>query len=118
MVRITTILSIFDRLINTGMFNLPKRKFVDMLYNNGILEGADKIYRRLWNLERINQKIVFNQMYGSSTGFLKEEIEFLRQFSKINGTMTYRKQIRRIVKESKNLKVTDYLSYPEGTLRG
>jgi len=107
------VLSIFDRFIDTGMFNLPKRKFVDILYENGIFEGADKIYRRLSNLERINQKIVFNQMYNSNIGFLKEEIEFLQMFSKIDGTMTYRKQIKKIVKESKNLKVTDYLSYPE-----
>src|SRR5262245_18092996 len=40
------------------------------------------------------QKIVFNQMYNSNIGFLKEEIEFLQMFSKIDGTMTYRKQIK------------------------
>jgi hypothetical protein len=103
------VLSVFDRIIDTGMFNLPKRRFVDMLYDNGVSEGTDKIYRRLLNLERINQKIIFNQMYNSNTGFLKEEIEFLRQFSKIDGKMTYRKQIRSIVKESEDLKITDYL---------
>jgi hypothetical protein len=103
------ILSVFDRLVDTGMFNLPKTKFADILSKNGIFEGTDKIYRRLSNLERINQKIVFNQMYSSNTGFLKEEIEFLRQFSKIDGRLTYKKNIRKIVKESKNLKVTDYL---------
>ena len=109
------ILSLFERLVDTGMFNLPKRRFVDTLYDNGILEGADKIYRRLSNLERINQKIVFNQVYNSRTGFLKEEIEFLRQFSNIEGKMIYRKQIKRIVKESKNVKITDYLSYTKYT---
>lgn len=103
------VLSVFDRLVDTGMFNLPKTKFADILSKNGIFEGTDKIYRRLSNLERINQKIIFNQMYNSSTGFLKEEIEFLRQFSKIDGKLTYKKNIRKIVKESKNLKVTDYL---------
>lgn len=103
-------LSLFERLVDTSMFNLPKRRFVNTLYDNGILEGADKIYRRLSSLERINQKIVFNQVYNSNTGFLEEEIEFLRQFSKIEGKMTYRNQIKRIVKESKNFKVTDYLN--------
>jgi hypothetical protein len=29
----------------------------------------------------ISQKIVFNQLFNSNAGFLKEEIEFLRQFS-------------------------------------
>ena len=95
------------------MFNLPKRNFASMLYDNGIMAGADKIYRRLSNLERINQKIVFNQLFKSNTGFLKEEIEFLRGFSEINGKMSYRSSIRTMIKESKNLKVTDYLSCPE-----
>ena len=104
------ILSLFERLVDTSMFNLPKRRFVNTLYDNGILEGADKIYWRLSNLERINQKIVFNQVYNSNTGFLEEEIEFLRQFSKIEGKMTYTNQIKRIVEESKNFKVTDYLN--------
>lgn len=104
------ILSVFERLVDTSMFNLPKRRFVNTLYDNGIVEGADKIYRRLSNLERINQKIVFNQVYNSNKGFLEEEIEFLRQLSKIEGKMTYRNQIKRIVKESKNFKVTDYLN--------
>jgi len=104
------ILSLFERLVDTSMFNLPKRRFVNTLYDNGILEGADKIYRRLSNLERINQKIVFNQVYNSNTGFLEEEIEFLRQFSKIEGKMTYTNQIKRIVEESKNFKLTDYLN--------
>ena len=89
---------------------MPKRSFAGMLYDNGITEGVDKIYRRLSNLERINQKIVFNQLFNSNTGFLKEEIEFLRGFSEINGNMSYRSSIKTMIKESKNLKVTDYLS--------
>jgi len=72
-----------------------------------------KIYRRLSNLERINQKIVFNQLFNSNTGFLKREIEFLRRFSEINGKMSYRSSITTMVKDSKNLKVTDYFSCPE-----
>lgn len=107
------VLSLFDRVIETGMFNLPKRSFASMLYDNGIIAGADKIYRRLSNLERINQKIVFNQLFNSNKGFLKEEIEFLRGFFEINGKMSCRSSIRTMIQESKNLKVTDYLSYSE-----
>ena len=103
------ILSVFDRIVDTGMLSLPKRRFVELLYENGIVEGTDKIYRRLSNLERINQKIIFNQVYNSSSTFLQEEIDFLREFSKIDGKMTYKNEIKRFLKESKNLKVTDYL---------
>jgi len=107
------LLSIFDRVIETGMFNISKRSFVSTLYDNGIVAGADKIYRRLSNLERINQKIVFNQLFNSNAGFIKEEIEFLRGFSEINGKMSCRSSVRTMIQESGNHRVTDYLSSTE-----
>jgi hypothetical protein len=103
------ILSVFDRNINTGMFNLSKRRFAKTLGENGIVESIEKIYGRLRTLERINQKLVFNELYNSNPGFLKEEIEFLRQFSSIKTAMTYRKQILSYVKESENDKISNYL---------
>lgn len=103
------ILSVFDRNINTGMFNLSKRRFAKTLGENGIMEGIERIYGRLRTLERINQKLVFNELYNSNPGFLKEEIEFLRQFSNIKTAMTYRKQILNYVKESENDKISNYL---------
>ena len=51
------VISVFDRIVDTGMFNIPKRRFVKTLLDNGISEGIDKIYRRLSTLERINQKL-------------------------------------------------------------
>jgi hypothetical protein len=102
------ILSVFDRNINTGMFNLSKRRFAKTLGENGIVEGIERIYGRLRTLERINQKLVFNELYNSNPGFLKEEIEFLRQFSSIKTAMTYRKQILSYVKESENDKISNY----------
>jgi hypothetical protein len=103
------ILSVFDRNIHTSLFNLSKRRFTKILLDNGIIEGIDRIYARLDTLERINQKLVFNELYNSNPGFLKEEIDFLRQFSTIKTAMTYRKQIAAYVIESKNEKITDYL---------
>jgi UDP-N-acetylmuramyl pentapeptide synthase len=79
------------------------------LIENGIVEGIDKIYRRLQTLEHINQKLVFNELYNSNPGFLKEEIEFLRQFCKVQAAMTYKKQIEACILESKDNKITDYL---------
>jgi hypothetical protein len=103
------VLSVFDRSIHTGIFNLSKRKFAKTLIENGIVQGIDRIYWRLQTLERINQKLVFNELYDSNPGFLKEEIEFLRQFSSIKAAMTYRKQIEACISESKDNKITDYL---------
>ena len=103
------ILSVFDRNINTGMFNLSKRRFAKALRDNGIVEGIERVYGRLHTLERINQKLMFNELYNSDPGFLKEEIEFLRQFSSIKTAMTYRKQIINCIKESENDKISNYL---------
>ena len=103
------VLSVYDRIISTGMFNFSKRRFVKTLLEHGIVEGIDKIYRRLETLERINQKLAFNELYDSNPGFLKEEIEFLSNFSKLKVSMTYNKQIGACILESKNNRITDYL---------
>src|SRR5919106_741049 len=103
------ILSVFDRNINTGIFNLSKRRFAKTLEDNGIVEDIERIYGRLCTLERINQKFMFNELYNSDPGFLKEEIEFLRQFSSIKTAMTYRKQILNYIKESANDKIINYM---------
>ena len=68
-----------------------------------------RIYGRLRTLDRINQKLVFNELYNSNPSFLKEEIEFLRQFSSVKTVMTYRKQIANYVKESENDKISNHL---------
>jgi hypothetical protein len=102
------VLSVFDRNINTGIFNLSKRRFTKTLFDNGIVDGVDRIYLRLLTLQRISQKLVFNELYNSNPGFLKEEIEFLNQFSTIKSAMTYRKQIAECIQESEYKKMTDY----------
>jgi hypothetical protein len=103
------VLSVFDRNINRGIFNLSKRRFTKTLLDNGIVDGIDRIYLRLLTLQRISQKLVFNELYNANPGFLKEEIEFLYQFSTIKSAMTYRKQIASYIKESEYKRMTDYL---------
>jgi hypothetical protein len=103
------VLSVFVRFVNDGMLNLPKRSFVNVLHDNGILKDANRLYHRLAILERINQKIVFNALFNSRIGFLKGEIEFLQEFSKIKSRVSYINEAKKIVNDSKNLKVTDYL---------
>lgn len=100
--------AVFDRQIDTGMFNLSKRRFAKTLLDNGVVEGIDKIYRRLSTLERIYQKLVFNELYNSNPGFLKEETEFLRQFSSIEIVMTYTRQMATYIEQSENEKISDY----------
>jgi len=114
------ILSIFNRCIMNGIFNIPKRSFMKLLINNNItnkISDMVKIYYSLITLEQINQKLVFNYLFRSEENLnidflLKEEIDFLNQFcnfSKLPSEKTYKKQIKKLIKDSRNYLITDFL---------
>jgi hypothetical protein len=114
------ILSIFNRSIMNGIFNIPKRSFMKLLINNNItnkISDTVKIYHSLITLEQINQKLVFNYLFRTEenliTDFLlKEEIDFLKQFcnfSKLPSEKTNKKQIKRLIRDSGNYLITDFL---------
>lgn len=114
------ILSIFNRCIMNGIFNIQKRSFMKLLINNNItnkISDMVKIYYSLITLEQINQKLVFNYLFRSEENLnidflLKEEIDFLKQFcnfSKLPSEKTYKKQIKKLIKDSRNYLITDFL---------
>ena len=113
------ILSIFNRSIMNGIFNIPKRSFMKLLINNNItnkISDMVKIYHSLITLEQINQKLVFNYLFRSEENLnidflLKEEIDFLKQFcnfSKLPSEKTNKKQIKKLIKDSRNYLITDF----------
>ena len=115
------ILSIFNRCIMNGIFNIPKRSFMKLLINNNITNKISemvKIYHSLITLEQINQKLVFNYLFRSEEEnldldfLLKEEIDFLKQFynfSTLPSEKTNKKQIKKLIKDSRNYLITDFL---------
>jgi hypothetical protein len=114
------ILSIFNRCIMNGIFNIPKRSFMKLLINNNITNKISemvKIYHSLITLEQINQKLIFNYLFRSEENLninflLKEEIDFLKQFcnfSKLPSEKTNKKQIKKLIKSSRNYLITDFL---------
>jgi hypothetical protein len=114
------ILSIFNRCIMNGIFNIPKRSFMKLLINNNITNKISemvKIYHSLITLEQINQKLVFNYLFRSEENLtldflLKEEIDFLKQFynfSTLPSEKTNKKQIKKLIKNSRNYLITDFL---------
>jgi hypothetical protein len=114
------ILSIFNRSIMNGIFNIPKRSFMKLLINNNItnkISDMVKIYHSLITLEQINQKLIFNYLFRSEENLninflLKEEIDFLKQFcnfSKLPSEKTKKKQIKKLLKDSRNYLITDFL---------
>ena len=114
------ILSIFNRCIMNGIFNIPQRSFMKLLINNNITNKISemvKIYHSLITLEQINQKLVFNYLFSSEENLdldflLKEERDFLKQFynfSTLPSEKTNKKQIKKLIKDSRNYLITDFL---------
>ena len=114
------ILSIFNRCIMNGIFNIPKRSFIKLLINNNITNKISemvKIYNSLITLEQINQKLVFNYLFRSEENLdldflLKEERDFLKQFYNfftLPSEKTNKKQIKKLIKDSRNYLITDFL---------
>ena len=114
------ILSIFNRCIMNGIFNIPKRSFIKLLINNNItnkISDIARIYQSLIILEQINQKLVYNYLFrveeDLDTDFLlKEEIDFLNQFSnffRLPSEKIYTKEIKKLIKNSRNHLITDFL---------
>jgi hypothetical protein len=102
------ILSVFDRLLTNSMFNIEKRKLTKLLIDNGINKNTDKIYRCFANIQRINQKLAFSQLYNENLRFIKEEIEFIQSLVNIPN-FSEKKQIIDLIKQTTNTKITDYL---------
>jgi hypothetical protein len=114
------ILSIFNRCIMNGIFNIPKRSFMKLLINNNITNKISemvKIYHSLITLEQINQKLVFNYLFSLEENLdldflLKEERDFLKQFynfSTLPSEKTNKKQIKKLINDSRNYLITDFL---------
>jgi hypothetical protein len=102
------VVSKFDRLISSGVLNLKKTILAKALDGNGNSTNS-KIYSRLVALEHIFQKIIFNQIYFENLGMTERELEFLQMITGITPPSQERKTISKLIKETANTKMTDYL---------
>ena len=74
------------------------------------------LFISILTLEQINQKLVFNYLFRAEENLdidlLNEEIDFLHQFcnfSRLPSEKTNTKQIKRLIKNSRNYLITDFL---------
>ena len=103
------VLSVFDRLVTNGLFNISKRGLVRLLINNGMGDTKpEKIYRCLSQIQRINQKLAFNEFYDEKMKFGKDEIEFIKKLIGID-TFSDRWQLEKLIEQTTNSKITDYM---------
>ena len=103
------VLSVFDRLVTNGIFNISKRRFARLLIDNEMAyKKRDKIYRCLSHIHRINQKLAFSEFYHEKINFEKHEMEFIRKLMDID-TFSDKKQLKDLIEETTNSKITDYM---------
>jgi hypothetical protein len=102
------LLSVFDKLITNAMFNIQKRRLARILVENGITAKIDKVYQCITNIQKLNQKLAFSELYDDGVIFLKEEIEFLRSLTDLD-VHSEKKQMAYLIEETKNNKITDYI---------
>ena len=101
------VVSRFDHLISSGVLNLKKTILAKAL--EGTNTGS-KAYSRLVALEHIFQKIIFNQIYFENLGMTERELEFLQMITGIRPPPSQeRKMLSKLIKETANSKMTDYL---------
>jgi hypothetical protein len=93
----------FDRLVTSGPFSIHKAGLVRALGDTGGM-----VHGRLAAIERIMQKLAFNQIYFENLGLTGEEMEFLQMLAGIKTPADGRKKLSRLIKETANAKLTDY----------
>lgn len=99
------VVSTFDRFVSSGIFGFHKAGLARMLAHDEISFG--RAYSRLALLQRILEKVAFNQLYDN-LGLEREELEFLQRLSGMR-VFSNERRIAKLVKETANAKLTDFM---------
>ena len=103
------LISVFDKLVINPIVNIKKRRLARILLDNGITNKIDRIHQCISDIQKLNQKLVFSELYNDDhVTFLKDEIDFLRNLSDLH-LCSEKKQIRQLIQETKNNRITDYI---------
>lgn len=101
------VVSEFDRLVSEGVFGLHKTSLARAIAESDLQVG--RVYSRLNALERVLQKLAFNQIYFENLALTDDELEFLRSIAGAPLPDGGRKRLARLIKETANTKMTDYV---------
>jgi hypothetical protein len=102
------LLYVFDKLVSNAMFNIQKTRLARILQDNGVVAKIDKVYQCISNIQKLNQKLAFSELYNEREIFLQDEIEFLRGLVDLK-VPSEKKQTSHLVNETKNYKITQYM---------
>jgi hypothetical protein len=103
------VISSEKRLIGDSLVKPQKTVVAKILRDNGLMDSLTSIYSHIGMTQRIYQKMLFNQIFEEKIDLLQEEIEFLSGLDKKRLHIHEKGQLRKIVRESINRKITDYI---------
>jgi hypothetical protein len=95
--------STFDRHIEAGMFSFRKHILARLLGDT-----SAKTFSRLIILQRVLEKIAFNQLYFDTPGLTVQELEFLQELAGMPIPSDRRERLRRLIRETANTRLTEY----------
>jgi len=102
------VISSDKRIVGDSLVKPQKSVFAKILRDNGLMDNLTAVYSHISMTQRIYQKMLFNQMFEEKIYLLKEEIEFLSGLNRPSYFLE-KEQIKKIVRESINKKITDYV---------
>lgn len=100
------VVSTFDRFISSGIFTLNPSIVAKALWPHKINARA---YNRLTTIQRIFQKLAFNQIYYENLGLTQEEVEFMEAIVEVRTPSQGRRKLDCVIKESSSAKLTDFM---------
>ncbi len=101
------VISVFKSFIACSMLDLDRKKLASLLLDYRI-ERHSSILRCLQKIQRIYQKLIFNQLLDLDPKLDNEELSFLQRLTEIKPTPD-RKELKRLIEMTSNFKITDYM---------
>jgi hypothetical protein len=104
------LLNDYKRIYSDSLLNIDKINLIKTLESSKVDVNYNDLYRNLRNIQNINQKLIYNKIFNYNLSFFDDEIQFIKNFSDINQKISLKKEIVKLVKESKNYKITEFIS--------
>jgi hypothetical protein len=97
----------YDRFVTNTFFDMPRRQVAKILYENGLSSKVGKMFKVLSIIQRINQKVIFNEMFDEDLRLSQEELEFIEKLSDYKVT-SEKRELSKLVRSSIDTQITEY----------
>jgi hypothetical protein len=105
-----TLINKYDRVFSDSLLNINKVNLIRTLEKSKIDINYSNLYRNLKSIQKINQKLIYNQIFNYEPALFDDEMDFVKNFSDIKQKISLKKEIINLAKESKNYKITEFIN--------